>query len=268
MKPLLRWVGSKASVAKHLATLLPDDVHTRHWVEPFAGSAAMFWHLRPQSASLNDLNANLIGFYADVQEFPSFLEIEVDHLAAEYDVATDQRATYLAFRERLNTEHPAYSHSALFYALNQTCFNGLWRENAKGHMNVPWGKRKGFELPDLAPYSRALRLVDLTSMDAAHFLASRTWGSLHRIAPAFLFVDPPYYGTFDAYCGGPKGMPFHAGLRDRLAEIREPWMVTYQDNPFVRLIYRDYRIVEFDAPRRVAANGNRKPAKELAIMNY
>jgi len=38
------------------------------YIEPFLGSGALFFHMQPKSAVLNDLNSDLINFYDTVKK--------------------------------------------------------------------------------------------------------------------------------------------------------------------------------------------------------
>jgi site-specific DNA-adenine methylase len=67
MKPLLRWAGGKTRLLPELVARLPEDWRDRTYVEPFAGSAALFFHLTPERAVLGDANTKE-GFGPQQQE--------------------------------------------------------------------------------------------------------------------------------------------------------------------------------------------------------
>jgi len=76
--PLLRWAGSKRATAGSLA---------RYWrpqfgkyIEPFCGSAALFFRISPPKAVLGDINNDLISFYKTVSLEP----VEVYRRFAEF----------------------------------------------------------------------------------------------------------------------------------------------------------------------------------------
>jgi D12 class N6 adenine-specific DNA methyltransferase len=56
--PLLRWAGSKRALLDQLMARRPPG--NWRYVEPFAGSACLFFALRPQPAILGDRNRRLI----------------------------------------------------------------------------------------------------------------------------------------------------------------------------------------------------------------
>lgn len=72
---LIKWPGGKAREIKYIEPLLPEY---ERYIEPFFGGGAMFFHLRPRHAELNDISSNLMDFYALIkegsQEFRQYLE--------------------------------------------------------------------------------------------------------------------------------------------------------------------------------------------------
>lgn len=61
MKPLIKWPGGKSGELRQILSFIP--AYDRY-IEPFAGGAALFFHLNPPKAILNDTSENLIRFYA------------------------------------------------------------------------------------------------------------------------------------------------------------------------------------------------------------
>src|SRR5580693_4981952 len=57
-RPFLRWAGSKRRLLHKLAPYWSKS--SNRYVEPFAGSAALFFALKPRSAVLSDTNGELI----------------------------------------------------------------------------------------------------------------------------------------------------------------------------------------------------------------
>jgi len=64
----LRWAGSKRAAIPELRRLVPKNFNK--YIEPFAGSACLFFHTRPL-AILGDLNKELIDTYRKIKSSPS-----------------------------------------------------------------------------------------------------------------------------------------------------------------------------------------------------
>ncbi|MDO4476225.1 MAG: DNA adenine methylase [Lachnospiraceae bacterium] len=113
MKPLIKWPGGKSG---ELGEILPYIPEYDRYIEPFAGGAALFFHLMPEKAVLNDSSENLIRFYrllkADDQKLKELLELICDMLDAikegfeqEYEtIWAAYRLMEMAAKENLNVE--------------------------------------------------------------------------------------------------------------------------------------------------------------------
>lgn len=54
-RPFLRWVGSKYRLLDQIAPYIPSKFN--RYFEPFLGSGALFFHLKPDKAFLSDTNS-------------------------------------------------------------------------------------------------------------------------------------------------------------------------------------------------------------------
>src|SRR2546429_9038529 len=122
MKPFLRWAGSKRKLLPKLLPFWKQDYS--RYVEPFMGSACLFFALNPRRAILNDINADLIGAFLAVRDHPrvvfNLVSAIPQGLRSYYRVRKQK-----AFRN-------ASEQAARFLFLNRFCFNGIYRTNEKG----------------------------------------------------------------------------------------------------------------------------------------
>lgn len=176
-KPFLRWAGGKRWLAPLLAKKL--GCWQGQYVEPFLGSGAVFFALRPRTAVLADTNEELIACYRGVRKDAASV---VERLLA---YSTDEETYYRVRAQRPRTD---LSRAARFIYLNRTSFNGLWRVNRNGDYNVPYG-HKAVDLawlePDILAAGRALENVELICQDFKKTMSYRRAGTL-------VFCDPPY----------------------------------------------------------------------------
>ena len=124
-QPFLRWAGSKRRLLPVLQTFWTQK-HTRY-VEPFAGSACLFFAIKPPKAILGDLNSELIATFIEVKyRIPAVLE----ELKA---IRPEDKKEYLRLRAiDISTMTPA-ARAARFIYLNRYCFNGIYRTNWLGN---------------------------------------------------------------------------------------------------------------------------------------
>jgi len=179
--PLLRWAGSKRQLLPRLLPLW-DRAQAVRYIEPFVGSAALFFAASPESAILSDRNGELIRMYRTIRKDP-------DGVAATMAQFRRDKRTYLRLRREDPTQMEQKYRAARFLFLNRHCFNGLYRTNLLGEFNVPYAPAKAGEPPDLGHIRAAaerLRRARLFSGDFESVIKS-------VVAPGdFVYMDPPY----------------------------------------------------------------------------
>ena len=85
---------------------------------------------------------------------------------------------------------------------------------------------------------------------------------------AFIYNDPPYVDTENFYKGG-FNMDSHIRLRDTLLGIKGKFLLSYNDCPVVREMYKDFCIISFSRIHSMAQKYELgKEFHELLIANY
>lgn len=255
LMPPLKWVGGKRWLAPRLQALYAPHRH-RRLVEPFCGGLAVALALRPERALLNDINEHLFNFYRWI----------ANGLVVDLEMCNDER-TYYRHRDRFNQlvaqgEGHTRESAALFYYLNRTGFNGLCRFNRQGGFNVPFGRYK------------TIRYATTFDDYAPQF---RHWGfqrldfeQLPILSDDFIYADPPYDAAFSGYASAGFSWRDQVRLIEWLARHPGPVALSNHATPRIAALYRKhgFELVFLDAPRRISANGDRAPAREiLALRN-
>lgn len=84
----------------------------------------------------------------------------------------------------------------------------------------------------------------------------------------FFYGDPPYYLTEDMY-SEVFGWKDHVRLRDLLKGIKGYFLISYNDCPEIRELYKEFRIYSFSRPHSMAQRYSAgKEYHELLIGNY
>src|SRR5712692_10342112 len=137
--PFLRWAGSKRRLLPILQTFWTEK-HTRY-IEPFAGSACLFFAIKPPRAVLGDLNPELIATYIEVKYRIAAVLKELKKLKPA------SKREYERLRSiDISTLSPA-ARAARFIYLNRFCFNGIYRTNLLGQFNVPYSGDRCGDVP-------------------------------------------------------------------------------------------------------------------------
>ncbi len=161
------------------------DTGCKRYLEPFCGSAALFFHLRPQKAILSDINHHLINFYNVLKDSPGDL---YDHA-----VSIPRNAeTFYRTRDSFNKSDDTFVRASLFYYLNKNCFNGLFRTSRAGAFNVPFSPSRTGEYPHKVVFLQAAAAIRSAAFVCADF--ERVLLEYCREGD-FVFLDPPYSAT-------------------------------------------------------------------------
>jgi len=177
-KPLIRWAGSKRRLIPYLVNKCPESFS--RYIEPFCGSAALFFELEPQKAILADINPELINMY-------NILRDGVD-LHSQLRELPKTKQEYYRQREIDPSSLDATQRAVRFLYLNRFCFNGVYRTNSLGKFNVPHGTKTG----DFPPVDHFELVRDRLGKTEC-FVASYEETLAHSLAGDFVYLDPPYF---------------------------------------------------------------------------
>lgn len=267
-KSFLKWVGSKHKLFDVLQERLPSDFATRRYVEPFLGGGAFFFGLSPEKAMLSDVNDRLIRTFRavknDVENVISFLkEFKLEH----------NEKLYYETRSHFNEEKlDGALLAAAFIYLNKTCFNGLYRENASGQFNTPYGKRD-YQNVDEETLRNASVLLKNTVLTCSSYEESALFCNEND----FIYFDPPYApisntSNFKSYHRSGWNWLDQQQLHGTFCALDEQGcklMLSNAATPELQYMYRKFNVEIVQAPRSVGArHGSASTVNELVIRNY
>jgi DNA adenine methylase len=257
--PIIKWVGGKTKLLPELAARVPSKMG--RYFEPFAGGAALFFHLAPERAVLADVNPDLIAMYQAIAGHHSRIDSIVRSLRAYRRLHSE--AYFYAVRDRWNDPKASWTttqRAAAFIYLNKTCFNGLWRVNREGKFNSPSGHRDKpgiFVASDLYAAHEVLAHAELHCADYRVTVHDAERGD-------FVYFDPPYdpisnSENFTSYTS--RGFTFGdqrelAGTCRELASRGVGFMLSNSDTPFVRELYRGFQIDRVMCARAINSKGS------------
>jgi len=271
--PIVKWAGGKSRLLSQLTPLLPSGVELMRHVEPFLGGGAMFFARRPERALLCDINPALIATYEAVRDQVGAVIEHLSRLAREHELSPSR--AYYRLRERYNRARklPLAERGALFVYLNKTCFNGLHRVNLRGEFNVPLGRYARPRILNaelLRAASQQLQDAELRCTGFESLLSAARPGD-------FIYFDPPYEpvsGTanFTAYAHAGFGRQHQLALREVYIELDRrgcKLMLSNSDMPFIRDLYRSFRIDVVAASRAINCDASKRgPVCEVVVRNY
>ena len=272
VKPFVKWVGGKRQLLRDIIPLIPED-YTRY-IEPFAGGGAVFFSLSSQiqkagiPAWLNDINPELVNSYLMVRDQP-------DALLADLRTHIYDKDYFLNLRALDRTEEGlaalgTIARASRFIYLNRTAFNGLYRVNAKGQFNVPFGRYTNPLIADadrIYACSAALQNIQITCTSFDQVLSRAGAGD-------FIYLDPPYiplsqtsYFTSYSHDGfGPDEQVKLARLLYELDKRGGRFIASNAYVPELAELYAGFTIREVKATRAINADKKGRNAVSEALI--
>ncbi len=367
MNPIIKWPGGKSREIDQIYHLLPKF---HRYVEPFFGGGALFFHLAPPEAAVNDISQDLMAFYRLVQEQDLELHRCLNRLDRTFHgligALTEEADTLYSLFEDLNTglltqdqlepsiamllsrlgkvgfddmliqdpeafydslqknaadkyirtlkNHQKLPFSpedlienlitgfaagyyvyirkvyndialgraeavsegyraALFYFVREYCYGSMFRYNAHGEFNIPYGgmsyNRKNMTAKISHMFSRetkrVLRGTQLYCLDFEDFCAR-----IKIDQGDFLFLDPPYDTEFSDYEGRPFGKNEQARLAEFLKATPAKFLLIIKNTDYIRSLYeKDFYIHSFDKQYSYNVRSrNQRDVEHLIITNY
>ena len=269
--PVVKWVGGKRQLLDEIAPRLPKRITT--YCEPFLGGGAVLFSLQPRNAIVNDLNADLMLVYEVIRDNVELLiaALERHENTAEYfynirDLDRDKDA----YREMSAIERA----SRIIY-LNKTCYNGLFRVNASGEFNSPFGHYKNPNIVN-APVLRAVsKYLTANNIQLLHIDFEEVLQRVPR--GGFVYLDPPYdpvsdTASFTGYNRGGFGREEQERLKrccDELAARGVRFLLSNSATSFIKELYTGYTVEIVHAKRAINSDASKRGAvEEVLIRNY
>lgn len=262
MQTFLRWAGSKRRLVSRLKTHLPQQFE--RYVEPFAGSACLFFEIEPARALLGDLNSELVHTYDTICNSHHTV---AHHLAS----MSASREFYYSLRSLDPAKLSPSFRTARFIYLNRFCFNGLYRTNLRGEFNVPFGAGSCGTLPNAATLSgaaRALRRAEIKCCSFEKLLETTRRGD-------FVYMDPPFsvrrrrvFREYGENLFSIHHLPLLKRWMKHLSRNGIPFVLSYADSKEGRELACGYACEVVMTRRNIAGFTHlRRRARELIITN-
>ena len=238
----LRYPGGKWRISSLFErVILLNRLAGCDYFEPYAGGASLALSLlfanRVAEIHLNDLDPAIYAFWHVVLKRNNDLR----ELIESTEVTSDEWIR----QKQMCKKGPAAGTLAFGFAtffLNRTNYSGILNGGMIGGkaQDGAWKLDARFNKPELIRRIKRIgsykNRIHLSRFDAIDFLS--------RIKPSrdsLVYLDPPYYNAgaelyLNAY--RPKD---HAAVRRSVGHLDAPWIVSYDDVPEIRSLYRTVR---------------------------
>lgn len=248
---LINWVGGKRLLREAISYLIPDDIIS--YIEPFGGGGwVLFYYQRWAELEVyNDLDSRLVNLFRVVKYHPCELKRELCYLLASRE----------QFLEALKFEgYTDIQKAARFMFLLTRSFGGRGQ-----HFGVSYESSvksaSGIIERINAIYSRLDKTI-IENQSAFELIPQ------YDNENAFFYCDPPYSSGAGYETTTTKDFK-HTELRDLLTNIKGRFLLSYDDSPVIRELYKDFNIIEIERVNGInRKNIKNNIYKELLICNY
>lgn len=256
MQPKLKapfgWIGGKSKLSDDIVKLIPQH---SSYIEVFGGALSVLYR-KPKSKIeiVNDINGDLVNLHRIIKSNPHSLSDYLQQLLISREIFNDIKLKN--FKPRNNIERAAY-----YYYLLSMSFGSKGENFA-----MPKSRRPKDIYRDFRKWSDRLKFVTIEHMSFEKLIKE------YDREEAFFYCDPPYFGTESYYKDiGGFGKDKHILLRDTLSSVRGKFLLSYNDDPFIRELYKEFNIVstkkiEYTLGSNVHAR--QKRVSEVFISNY
>lgn len=245
------YIGGKRAVAKQIVALLPKHIT---YAEPFAGGAQVFFAKEPSRVEiLNDLNGEIVNFYRVVQR-------HYEELVRTMRFTIVSRRCFDLFKAAQVEALTDIEHAARFLYLQKTSYAGRVT-----HQNF----RTGVVQPPSFNPERIPALIEETHRRMARVVLEclpyeKVLAKYDGPMTCF-FVDPPYY-AIKHYKFNLDPDDFRV-MSERLGEIKGSFMLSLNDVPEVRAIFKAFQIRGIEMAYTAQKTAGKR-FREVLVTNF
>ncbi|MDF7809460.1 DNA adenine methylase [Pontiellaceae bacterium B12219] len=243
LKSPLGYLGGKSRLAKRIVERIPE--HTCY-VEPFCGGAWVYFTKPPSRVEvLNDMDGELVRFWNVVRHhLPEFIRCLDFSLVSreQFEMERSQDVGLLTDVQR----------AVRYYRQQRMAYGGKTTNRTFGtSIQRPSSLNLNSVEDTLRTTHKRLSRTTIEHLDACDCIKK------YDSPKTFFYIDPPYWNA-DFYAVSFKKDDFER-LRDTLKSVQGKFIVSLNDTPEIREIFKDFRI---DAIETKYSLGNSRVSKE------
>jgi DNA adenine methylase len=237
MNSIISWVGGKRLLRKKILPLIPKH---DMYCEVFGGAGWILfgktatkedWQLSKKSRYTevyNDINGDLVNFWRYIKQHPEAFVAELN----QYLVSRELFGEFAKHEPKTELER------AVRFYFQLSCSYG--------------SRSKNFCIMQGYKYMPLRQLEKVKAADTPN---------------TFFYLDPPYYLHEHLYDReDAEAFTRHEEMATLLKQIKGKFLLSYNDDPYIRDLYKDFTIEEVEAQYTVS--GSFQTEIELLIRNY
>jgi DNA adenine methylase len=246
-KSPLRYPGGKTRAATYI---IDNYIKTPTTLcSPFVGGGSIELELASRGTRVfcYDNFEPLVIFWQELLKNPIMLagKVEDNYFKLSPTMFYSLQKTFCSIDDRIEQ-------AACFYAINRSSFSGTTLSGGMSPGHPRFTKSSIQRLKEFKIENFTVALLDFTK-------------SIPKHKDDFLYCDPPYLIDQKLYgVRGDKHIDFDHDTLSELLKARDKWVLSYNDCPEIRKMYKNYPIVK---PEWTYGMGNSKKSNELIILS-
>ncbi len=243
----LRYPGGKRKLSDFFERLLSDNgLLGGDYAEPFAGGAGLALELLKRGVVrhvyLNDIDPHVFAFWDSILNRTE----DFCQLVEETPVTVQEWHKQKEIFSNPSTDSILHGFATFF--LNRTNRSGILLGGVIGgkNQNGKWKLDCRFNKTDLIRKIKSIGdardLISFFNVDAEHFLGGVCSSFSNR---SLIYLDPPYYTKGACLYQNHYKHEDHERLAKQVKKLITPWVVSYDNNPTISMMYSNYSPVEY-----------------------
>lgn len=249
MNSFIKWVGGKRLLRNQILGEFPTDFSC--YVEVFGGAAWLLFareKLAPMEV-YNDINHDLVNLFRCVKYHGKALQEELGWSLVSREMFQESLAGYQS------SGLTDIQRAARFFMVVKCSFGAKMEDFSGSRVSL------ANTVDSLEKFQNRLRNTIIEQLDFERLVKQ-----YDRTGTLF-YADPPYYQAEGYYGGGFKEAD-HIRLQKTLEGIKGKFVLTYNDCPFIRELYKDCPLTTLERQSNITSISTEKTYREILIKNF
>lgn len=244
MKSFIAWVGGKSLLAKKIVEQFPDDID--RYIEAFGGGGSVLFY-KENHAKLevyNDFNSDLVNLFRCIKYHRAELQREISGYFNSREIFDEIKAKMKI------SGFTDIQRAAMFYVQIKISYGS--------NVRTFCCRKNNLSSNYLEQVEKRLEKVVIENKDFENLI------KVYDCPKSLFYCDPPYRKTENYYYNATFTKQDHERLKAVLSQIKGRFILSYNDDEYIRELYKDYKIIPVERQN----NLSKGVYKELIIKNF
>ena len=252
MDSFLSWIGGKKLLRNNIIQEFPNNKEYNRYVEVFGGAGWVLFakDKHAKEEIYNDINSNLVNLFKCVKYHAQELQRELNFMI-------NSRELFVEYISQINSKGLTdIQRAARYFFLVKLSYGS--DVETYGAVKKDVEKMKSY----IEQIQARLRNVVIENRSFEKII------SKYDSDTTLFYLDPPYHNT-ESYYDSDFNENSHIQLNTILKQVKAKFVLSYNDDEFIRKLYKDFNIKEIQRNNNLTSRyAKNRVFKELIIKNY